>query len=173
MPIARCARAASLAAILFATAAFAAEPAQIDWSELIPPQQKNRTVMRGLVQHDQIPGDFGNRQVSKYDPPLPAAPVREDLDGRAVKMLGYIVPLRFEGTKLKEFLLAPYQGACIHVPPPPANQIVFIDSKAGIDENAFFHPVRVTGTIRVAPMSTDLADVGYSMQDPVVEVLEK
>jgi uncharacterized protein len=156
---------------LFSAAASAAEPAQIDWAELIPPQQKQRTVMRGVVQHDQIPDNFGNRPIGKYDPPKAEAPIREDLDGREVKMLGYVVPLRFEGTKLKEFLLAPYQGACIHVPPPPANQIVFIDSKAGIDENAFFYPVRVTGTIRVTPMSTDLADVGYSMQDPTVEVL--
>jgi hypothetical protein len=66
----------------------------------------------------------------------------------------------------------PYQGACIHVPPPPANQIVFIDSKEGVDESAYYELVSVKGRLRVAPMSTDLADVGYQMEGAAVEIVK-
>jgi hypothetical protein len=50
----------------------------------------------------------------------------EDLNGRIVRMPGYLLPLDVIGAKVTEFLLVPYIGACIHVPPPPPNQIVYV-----------------------------------------------
>ena len=49
------------------------------------------------------------------------------LNGQYVKLPGYVVPLESDaGGLLSEFLLVPYYGACIHVPPPPSNQIVYV-----------------------------------------------
>ncbi|KGJ89489.1 DUF3299 domain-containing protein [Thalassotalea sp. ND16A] len=47
------------------------------------------------------------------------------LDNASIEMSGFLLPLEFEGKKVKEFLLVPYVGACIHEPPPAANQIVY------------------------------------------------
>ncbi|UCH74828.1 MAG: DUF3299 domain-containing protein, partial [Rhodospirillales bacterium] len=48
------------------------------------------------------------------------------LSGQSIRMGGYLLPLEFTGKATTEFLLVPYVGACIHTPPPPANQIVHV-----------------------------------------------
>ena len=54
------------------------------------------------------------------------------LNGRRVRLSGYVVPLKHKGRRVSEFLLVPYVGACIHVPPPPQNQIVYVTTKIPI-----------------------------------------
>lgn len=77
--------------------------------------------------------------------------------------------LDFDATKISEFLLVPFVGACIHVPPPPANQIVYVKVAQPFDIKSQFEPVWVTGTIRTDVAHTGLAEAGYTMTDPVVE----
>ena len=76
---------------------------------------------------------------------------------------GYVVPLDFESTRVTEFLLVPFVGACIHVPPPPANQIVYVTSAEGFEVSGLFEPVTVVGTLRTSQASTGIADAGYSL----------
>ena len=97
------------------------------------------------------------------------APVVEALNGKRVQIGGYIVPLDFDATSVKEFLLVPFVGACIHVPPPPANQIIYVTSAKGIEVGKVFDPVYVTGTMSVSFTSTGLADAGYSISADQVE----
>lgn len=92
--------------------------------------------------------------------------VDPELDGRRVRIAGYTTPIGF-GEEDREFLLVPELGACIHVPPPSPNQIVLVSEYAG--EAEMFAPVWVTGTLRVDPRATILADVGYRMEDVTVE----
>jgi hypothetical protein len=105
--------------------------------------------------------------------PRPAAsapaPVVEALDGQRVRLGGYVVPLDFDATKVKEFLLVPFVGACIHVPPPPANQIVYVKSEAGFDVKGSFDPVWVTGKLKTTHAVTGLAETGYSLDAEAVE----
>ena len=95
----------------------------------------------------------------------PAAPVVEALDGQMVKLPGYIVPLDMtdEG-RVIEFLLVPYFGACIHVPPPPSNQIVHATSELGVRVEALYEPFWIEGPMRVEHASSELAEAGYRMQ---------
>ena len=102
--------------------------------------------------------------------PRGPAPVVESLDGKRVRIGGYVVPLDFEATTVKEFLLVPFVGACIHVPPPPANQIIYVKSDEGFGVKGSFDPVYVTGTLKVTSTSTGLADAGYSIVAEKVEV---
>jgi len=67
------------------------------------------------------------------------------LDGARVRVPGYVVPLEFQGRKVTEFLLVPFVGACVHVPPPPANQIVHVRLEEGFEDAGLFAPVYVTG----------------------------
>ncbi|MGD9803163.1 MAG: DUF3299 domain-containing protein [Hyphomicrobiaceae bacterium] len=98
------------------------------------------------------------------------APVVEALDGQRIKIGGYVVPLDFDATKVKEFLLVPFVGACIHVPPPPANQIVYVKSESGFDVKGSFDPVWVTGKLKATQTFTGLAETGYSLEAEKVEV---
>lgn len=91
------------------------------------------------------------------------------LDGKRIRIGGYVVPLDFDATTVKDFLLVPFVGACIHVPPPPANQIIHVVSETGFEVGGTFDPVWVTGTIRAETSSTGLAETGYSINAETVE----
>ena len=71
------------------------------------------------------------------------------LDGQLIRMPGYALPLEFSGTAVKEFLLVPFVGACIHVPPPPPNQMVYVVLEKGHKIDDIFMPVMITGRMSV------------------------
>lgn len=106
--------------------------------------------------------------------------VRDDLNGKEVKIEGYLLPLDFTPEGATEFLLVPFVGACIHVPPPPANQIVLITLETRLKVEELFAPVRVTGKLRTKLSSAKLylvdgeADVslGYHMKNAALKILE-
>ncbi len=80
----------------------------------------------------------------------------ERLDGQSIRLPGYVLPLEFDGTKVTEFMLVPYVGACIHVPPPPPNQIVHVTVSEAFESEGLFAPVWVTGTLSTDAGSHDL-----------------
>jgi hypothetical protein len=101
------------------------------------------------------------------------------LDGQLVRMPGYLLPLEVSSAKVTEFLVVPYVGACIHVPPPPPNQIIYVKAAQdnGYESKKIFEPVWVTGVISVKSMSKELylvdgssgIDIGYGMQADKIE----
>ena len=113
-----------------------------------------------------------------WDPtPPPAAevadvPIVPELDGQRIKLPGYLVPLTLEGEKLKDFLMVPYFGACIHVPPPPPNQIVFVSLAEPVFVEDPYGPHWVTGVMRTSSSSTELADAAYTLNGELVEVFD-
>jgi len=99
------------------------------------------------------------------------------LDGASVRIPGYLLPLDFNGDKVTEFLLVPTVGACIHVPPPPPNQMVHVNYGEGFATAGLYQPVWVEGVIKTETMSSDLSLVdgsaevnsGYSLQAAAVK----
>ena len=91
--------------------------------------------------------------------------VKSDLDGQRVRLAGYTTPVGFAEEET-DFLLVPELGACIHVPPPPPNQIVYVPDAPQAE---MFAPVWVTGTLRAEPVATILADAAYRLEDVSVE----
>ena len=96
--------------------------------------------------------------------------IKSELDGENVKIGGYVVPLDFKATKIKEFLLVPFVGACIHVPPPPANQIIYVKTEEGFNLGGLFDPVYVTGKLSAKMTPTGLAETGYTIDANAVEM---
>ena len=99
------------------------------------------------------------------------------LDGQTIRLPGYALPLEVSEGGITEFLLVPYVGACIHVPPPPPNQIVHAQLTDAFELEGLYQPVWITGTITAGKRSLSLsfvdgqADVptGYTMQVEEVE----
>ncbi len=89
---------------------------------------------------------------------LEVAPVNEELDGKMVKIPGYVVPLEMDGEMVSEFLLVPYAGACIHTPPPPTNQIVHVIAAEPFKSMMHRQPVWSTGLIKI---NKSVSSVGY------------
>lgn len=103
--------------------------------------------------------------------------IREDRDGTDIRIPGYILPLEYEGDQVTEFLLVPYVGACIHTPPPPANQIIHVKPNSSFPSMGMFTPVWVSGKLIIerTQQSVGLSDgiggfeVGYQLQADKVE----
>ncbi len=133
------------------------------WRDLLPDEDleviqnlsegtANPSIMSLLRNESEVPGQLGTFNVV------------EDLDGLIVRMPGYILPLDFaEHGASDTFLLLPYHGACVHTPPPPPNQIVYLRSVELIRFGALWEPVWVEGRMEIERVDTDLAATAYSM----------
>jgi hypothetical protein len=152
-----------------ALAAPGAKPRELSWEDLMPPPGTPLPPQPAVP--SGIPGKDGS--VAPKGPALaPLYPFNPNvrLNGQYVKLPGYIVPLDSdEGGQIQEFLLVPYFGACIHVPPPPPNQIVFVKLAKPYNLKSMADPVWITGTLKTQAWSGDVADTDYVMTGERVE----
>lgn len=140
----------------------AGEIRQITWDDLLP---------QGWVPPSVSVDHF----FDAAPPPTSAmadAPVVAELNGQRIKLPGYLVPITLEGEKLKEFLMVPYFGACIHVPPPPPNQVVFVSLPEAVLVDDPYGPHWVTGVLSTATSNTELAEAAYTLAGEQVEVFD-
>ena len=91
------------------------------------------------------------------------------LDGKTVKIPSYIVPLDHIGFGVVEFMLVPFIGACIHVPPPPPNQLIYVTTEKPWDAMTLWEPIWVTGTIIVQAQTNIWAETGYQISADEIE----
>lgn len=152
--------------MLMAATAGAAQ--EISWGELVPEgfQMQAPQPMHDLSLLGSLDEELGDPAAQQE----PHAPVVAALNGRNVRLPGYIVPLGLsDAGQVEEFLLVPYFGACIHVPPPPSNQIVHVLSASGIELRQLYQPFWISGVIRVEHTHSELAEAGYRIRDADVE----
>lgn len=146
----------------------------LEWEELMPEGWDPLAELDALTTGDDVQ-DLSDNSVraielfNAYQEAVRSAPVVSELDGQKVRLPGFVVPLDFEGTETSEFLLVPYFGACIHVPPPPSNQIVYVKTVAGYPLQELFDPVWVTGEIRTDAHLNEVGDAGYTLQATIIE----
>ncbi len=133
----------------------------LDWEDLVPEDETIiPNVLRGLIDHTKAP------LVSQQ----PASSgVRSEWNGQVVRLPGFIVPIDQSSAGVTAFILVPYAGACVHVPPPPANQLVFVTTQQPYDSKGLFEPVNVIGMFGVSSLSTHLADIGYALSADKIE----
>jgi len=106
-----------------------------------------------------------------------ARAVNPALNGAVIRIAGYLLPLEYSGKHVSEFLLVPWVGACIHTPPPPANQIVHVKLERPVEYDGLFKPIWVTGRLSAAAARKSLflidgesdIDVSYGIQGTKVE----
>ncbi len=128
-----------------------------------------------------IEGLFAARERIKELRMKRASTTNPAVDGKRVELPGYALPLELDGRKVTEFLLVPWVGACIHTPPPPPNQIVYVKVKNPMEIRSHFAPVRITGTLKAGETKKELflvdgtGDIlmSYSMDSAQVEWLKK
>lgn len=129
----------------------AAPPTELEWEDLVP---ENYQAAAPDIEH------IGQAMAG---PQTINAPVVKALDGKVVKIPGFVVPLEGDETTITEFLLVPYFGACVHVPPPPSNQIIHVTFAKGAPAEAFYDPIYLIGTLSTKEWQGELAQVGYTM----------
>lgn len=134
---------------LFSTVSMAEEFKEVYWEDLVP---------KGFVV-PPVPIDHNGNMTQAQ----PNAPLVQELNGEAVKIPGFVVPLEGDADLITEFLLVPYFGACVHVPPPPSNQIVYVKFSEGVPIDNLYDAVWVSGELSTDGWSGDIASVGYRL----------
>ncbi|USP15217.1 DUF3299 domain-containing protein [Vibrio gazogenes] len=139
----------------------AQKPLTLDWMDLIPKQERHQFDQQGMptVNHN------GNTPAKQSH----IGAVRPELDGKYVKIPGFVIPLEGDDQTITEFLLVPYFGACIHVPPPPPNQIIYVKFPQGAPVQELWDVIYVVGKLKAEPVSSDVADAGYKIEGSRIE----
>lgn len=138
---------------------------EVGWLALVPKDWKPQERLDRKKAASLNDGDaLAQEMLRELREILDTAPTVDALDGEAVRMPGYVVALEQGKEGLTEFLLVPYYGACIHTPPPPANQIVHVVSRKPVKGFQTMSAVWVQGKLRTAREKTSMGVSGYSME---------
>jgi hypothetical protein len=143
-----------------------AAPLELDWEELLPKDARSRFAAGPPPPvHDYLgEGGLAAQQVLDFS-------VNKELDGQNVKLPGFIVPLDIGKDGLvSEFFLVPYFGACIHVPPPPPNQIVYVRMAKGIALDSIYDAYWITGRLKLQNKTTRLGAAAYHLAGEKLEI---
>jgi hypothetical protein len=146
------------------------------WEELVPKSWNPEKAFDGL-DIDKLPDDDPRveKAYEAYMAEWAKAPANKEMHGRRIKIPGFIAPLDWENdAALKEFLLVPYFGACIHMPPPPANQTIYVKMGKPLKGIRSMDAIWAYGTILVEKNdSGSMGASGYTMKIDGVELYKK
>lgn len=141
------------------------------WENLTPkdwdPMKEFRDLKSGATLSDNDPR--ANAMLQRMREAWDAAPANPAMEGAAIRIPGFLVPLEDTKAGMKEFLLVPYFGACIHSPPPPANQIIHVLPKTPAPGLRSMDAVWVSGTMKLVRSDTSMGTSGYRMEAVLVE----
>ena len=154
---------------------------ETDWLELMPLQDQKALEAMPEISHEGPEGDGSfNSQggLKQQDKNLPAVMYSSKtvgaLNGQSIRIGGYPVPLESDSRgRSTLFFLVPYPGACIHVPPPPPNQIMLVRYPEGIALEDIYAPLWVEGVLKIEPVSNELADAAYALDAGSVRLVEE
>jgi len=91
-----------------------------------------------------------------------SAAVVDAVAGREVDLDGYVVPLGMDDAgAVNELLFVPFYGACIHVPPPPPNQIIHVTLATPIALGNLWDAYRLSGRLKIKRFEADIASASY------------
>jgi uncharacterized protein len=139
------------------------------WNELIPAGWDSGQAFKGLNFGSLKDADpRATEALQRLREAWDNAPIQSALNGVSIRIPGFVVPLERNGNQLTEFLLAPYFGACIHTPPPPANQIIHVFPLTPLKETGRAEPVWVSGVLETVYSETGMGKAGYRIKGAVV-----
>ena len=145
---------------------------ELKWEDLVPADFHPEELLSGedfTSLEDNDPR--AKKMMEAYLAAVKKAPTVDELDGRRVKIPGFIVPLETDGQVTSEFLLVPYFGACIHTPPPPGNQIIHVRAmgKGTTAARSWYDTVWIIGRLTLEKFEHDLGSASYTIAADRVE----
>jgi len=153
--------------LAFISPALAEEPKTIFWEELLPEGELERLDELYAAQGAMAFGHsaYENSSMSAMPKQIGTFNVVEDLDGKVVRIPGFVLPFEYSASgKISEFLLVPYFGACIHTPPPPPNQMVYVTAEKPADLGQQWNAIWAIGVLRTQKHINDLGDAAYTLE---------
>ena len=147
------------------------EATLLTWEDLVPEGEEERLAELYAEQYaaasslaDIEEGGAGDIaiQIGSYE-------TVDTFEAVRVRLPGYAVPFEYGDTEISEFLLVPYFGACLHAPPPPPNQTIYVTLADPMQLRDLTQAVWIEGTLRTSVAVTDLADAAYTIEVDTVE----
>jgi len=148
----------------------------IEWTDLMPkedldaflnPPSYVTEVEDGSLEDqifDQLKNSGKKKPNDPYQKALVSTQVVPEMNGKSVRIPGFIVPLEFDDDQvITQFFLVPFFGACIHVPPPPPNQIILVNAKKGIMLEVLYEPFWISGKLSTSLTENDIAVSAYTL----------
>lgn len=149
----------------------------VEWVDLIPPEVLEillnppsyiAEIEDGSAEDQiasQIKNTLAEEEEDAYRRALASTDVNPALNGQKIRIPGFVVPLEFdEEQTISQFFLVPYFGACLHMPPPPPNQIILVDAPEGVQMSALYEPFWLEGEVTTTITENDMAKSAYSME---------
>lgn len=153
----------------------AGEYPEMDWDRLIPADWEPLNEFKSLNfagMSDSDPRAIA--ALRKLQKAWKNAPLNPAIQHERIRISGFIVPLdSSDSTTIEEFLLVPYFGACIHVPPPPSNQVIHVVPEKPLKGFQIMDPVTVSGVLTPSRTDTPLGSAGYEMSARSVTAYEE
>ncbi len=146
---------------------------ELAWEDLVAPGYDADSILEKynpLIDSLEHGSDEALKLYQKMDEEFNNAPANAKLADKKVSIPGFIAPLEQLNGMITEFLLVPYFGACIHMPPPPANQTLYVKVAPdyAIRNEDSYEPIWVSGKLSVSNTSTDIGTASYQIQDALI-----
>ncbi len=155
-----------------------AEYPLIEWTDLMPADDLEALLNPPDYLNDIVDGSSEDKigaaveqaitsaSDARYQQALSSTRIRPEFNQKKVKIPGFIVPLEFdEQLVVTEFFLVPFFGACLHVPPPPPNQMIHVKYSEGLALANLYDPFFLEGTVETKTFATnEMGTSAYSMQ---------
>ncbi|WP_238786888.1 DUF3299 domain-containing protein [Ferrimonas lipolytica] len=147
---------------------------QIEWIELMPeddlvallnPPEAIELIVDGSDE-DSVASleDVDDEATQRYLAALESTTVVTDFNNTKIRLPGFIVPLELKEDFLAvEFLMVPFFGACLHMPPPPPNQIIYVVYPEGVELNSYQDPFWFEGTLKIETTASDMGTAAYTL----------
>lgn len=136
-----------------------------NWDDLMPRNWDPMASLKGLKLENLKDSDpRAMEALEKMREAWSNAPVEPALNGERIRIPGFVIPLEKSGNKVKEFLLVPYFGACIHTPPPPPNQIIHVRAARPVAGMRTMDTMWVSGIMQVRSVESEFGQAGYQLK---------
>jgi len=143
---------------------------ETEWAELMPKLWNTSNEFSNLDLNAMDDGDTRAQEALMRMREIWAnAPVEPSLNGARIRIAGFLVPLEESDREIREFLLIPYFGGCIHVPPPPANQIIHVMLKKALKGMKSMDAIWISGVLETQHFDSDIGSASYHMEAGKVE----
>lgn len=151
------------------------EVLSLKWEELMSEADLNAILNAPPTSHagagweDSL--NQGTPEEIAFQKALQSFDVNPDLLEKRVLLPGFIVPTAYnDERRVTEFFLVPFFGACIHVPPPPPNQIIYVKYAQGVELNSLYDAYYVLGELSGQVVRNEMAESAYSLTAETVEI---
>jgi len=121
--------------------------------------------------NDAFKNEIEKSSNDRYQQALVSTRVKPVVNNAPIKIPAFIVPLGFDDEQnVTQFFMVPYYGACIHLPPPPPNQTIFVNYPKGLKLESLYDAYWVSGIIKTSLVENETAIAAYSMDVHIIEL---